>query len=79
MPNGMHGYDNTHKDMQALFVASGPNVIQSSSSQGDEGVETPFLNLEVYKFVCDLLGIIPNPNNSTSSQAALLEGWRIWK
>jgi hypothetical protein len=74
MPNGMHGYDNTHKDMQALFVASGPNVKKDPTLSD---VDTPFLNLEVYKFICDLLDIVPNPNNSTSSQAELLESWRI--
>ncbi|XP_078505343.1 ectonucleotide pyrophosphatase/phosphodiesterase family member 3 isoform X2 [Lissotriton helveticus] len=55
---GNHGYDNEFKSMEAIFIAHGPSF--------KDGVEVEaFDNIEVYNLMCDLLKIIPAPNNGT--------------
>ncbi|GCC23755.1 hypothetical protein chiPu_0002153 [Chiloscyllium punctatum] len=55
---GFHGSDNQFKNMQAIFLAHGPAFKTKTEVQ-------PFLNIEVYNLMCDLLQIIPAPNNGT--------------
>ncbi|XP_054716922.1 venom phosphodiesterase-like [Uloborus diversus] len=55
---GTHGYDNLFPDMGALFVAYGPSFKQHYTSP-------PFINTELYEMLCELLDIVPNPNNGT--------------
>ena len=58
-PAGTHGYDPTLPSMHGLFIATGPLVRQ--------GVTAPrFENIEVYDFLCALLGITPAPNDGTA-------------
>jgi predicted AlkP superfamily pyrophosphatase or phosphodiesterase len=55
-PGGAHGYDNTAKSMQGLFVASGPGI--------KSGVRVkPFSNLHLYEFMCAILGVQPAKND----------------
>ena len=49
---GMHGYDRFHKDMQASFIAAGPNFKSGMS------VKT-FQSVEVYGIIAHILGITP--------------------
>ncbi|KAF2769531.1 Phosphodiest-domain-containing protein [Teratosphaeria nubilosa] len=57
---GLHGYDNQHPLMRAIFVARGPAFPHVAGSE-----LAPFQNTEVYNIVCDSLGIKPAPNNGT--------------
>lgn len=59
-PRGLHGYDNKHPLMRAIFVARGPAFLHTPGSRMDV-----FQNIEVYNIVCDSLGITPHPNNGT--------------
>ncbi|SMR42653.1 unnamed protein product [Zymoseptoria tritici ST99CH_1A5] len=59
-PRGLHGYDNEHPLMRAIFIARGPAF---SNSAGN--LVAPFQNTEVYGIVCDSLGIRTRPNNGT--------------
>ncbi|XP_049986734.1 ectonucleotide pyrophosphatase/phosphodiesterase family member 1 isoform X1 [Alexandromys fortis] len=56
--SGFHGSDNLFPNMQALFIGYGP-----AFKHGTE-VES-FENIEVYNLMCDLLGLIPAPNNGS--------------
>ncbi len=47
---GTHGYDNTMKDMQAIFYAQGPNF-----NIGQE--VKPFRNVSVYPLIATILGL----------------------
>jgi predicted AlkP superfamily pyrophosphatase or phosphodiesterase len=58
--HGLHGYDNQHPLMRAIFVARGPAFPHVAGSALE-----PFQNTEVYNIVCDSLGIKPVPNNGT--------------
>ena len=52
---GMHGYDPTYSDMQAVFRAIGPNF---------KHIDYPhFRNVNVYTLLCHLIGITPAPND----------------
>jgi predicted AlkP superfamily pyrophosphatase or phosphodiesterase len=62
-PAGLHGYDNTHPDMRALFIANGPYF--SQMSEQDVKPLSPFQNLEVYGLLTDILGVEFAPNNGT--------------
>ncbi|XP_033738206.1 uncharacterized protein LOC117325827 isoform X2 [Pecten maximus] len=55
---GNHGYDNTYKSMQALFLAHGPAFNLNLTVK-------PFENIELYNLMTDVLGIRPSPNNGT--------------
>ncbi|KAH7176628.1 alkaline-phosphatase-like protein [Dactylonectria macrodidyma] len=59
-PRGLHGYDNEHPLMRAIFIARGPAFPHPANSQ----IEV-FQNIEVYNMLCDSLGIEPHPNNGT--------------
>ncbi|KAK4176890.1 putative ectonucleotide pyrophosphatase/phosphodiesterase [Triangularia setosa] len=59
-PRGLHGYDNEHPLMRALFVARGPAFPHQPNSE----VEV-FQNINVYNMLCDSVGIIPASNNGT--------------
>jgi predicted AlkP superfamily pyrophosphatase or phosphodiesterase len=66
-PNGgSHGYDPEAPEMQALFIANGPDIRQ--------GVTLPaFDNVDVYSLETKLLGIRGEPNDGSlrSFKAAL--------
>uniref|UniRef100_A0A8C8YTH4 Ectonucleotide pyrophosphatase/phosphodiesterase 7 n=1 Tax=Prolemur simus TaxID=1328070 RepID=A0A8C8YTH4_PROSS len=54
--NGEHGFDNRHMDMKTIFRAVGPSFKM--------GLEVePFESIHVYKLMCHLLGIVPEPND----------------
>ncbi|KAK5694241.1 hypothetical protein LTR97_009863 [Elasticomyces elasticus] len=59
-PLGLHGYDNHHPLMRAMFVARGPAFPHVPGSELE-----PFQNTEVYNIVCDSLGLKPVANNGT--------------
>ncbi|CCU76599.1 ectonucleotide pyrophosphatase/phosphodiesterase family member [Blumeria hordei DH14] len=59
-PRGLHGYDNEHPLMRAIFIAKGPFFKQVPNS-----ILEPFQNIEVYNIICDTLGLEPLPNNGT--------------
>ena len=49
---GMHGYDRFHKEMQASFIATGPNFKSGLRAN-------PIENVEVYGIIAQILGIVP--------------------
>ncbi|KAG8181347.1 hypothetical protein JTE90_007755 [Oedothorax gibbosus] len=55
---GAHGYDHFFPDMRAFFTAVGPSMKKNTSVE-------PFLNIELYELMCELIDITPNPNNGT--------------
>ncbi|KAK5111050.1 hypothetical protein LTR62_005425 [Meristemomyces frigidus] len=59
-PRGLHGYDNQHPLMRAIFIARGPAFPHAPGSELE-----PFQNTEVYNIICDSLGIEPVANNGT--------------
>jgi len=59
-PLGLHGYDNQHPLMRAIFVARGPAFPHPEGSKLE-----PFQNTEVYNIVCDSLSLNPVSNNGT--------------
>ncbi|KAI5857821.1 alkaline-phosphatase-like protein [Tricharina praecox] len=90
-PRGLHGYDNLHPLMRAMFVARGP-AFQHLHGEGKEwlgldrhsgavtvnetltkgavraGRVQPFTNVEVYRLLCQSLGI-----KEAASDATLVE------
>ncbi|KAL6450213.1 hypothetical protein SBY92_002146 [Candida maltosa Xu316] len=58
-PKGVHGYNNTHLLMRAVFLGSGPYFKDKHLK-----VE-PFENVQVYNLICDSLDVVPAPNNGT--------------
>ncbi|XP_076035464.1 venom phosphodiesterase-like isoform X2 [Oratosquilla oratoria] len=55
---GQHGYDNYFSQMDAVFMAYGPDL--------KDGFEVePFQNIELYNLMCHLVGVDPAPNNGT--------------
>ena len=59
-PKGLHGYDNTHPLMRAIFVARGPAFPHAKNSMLEV-----FQNIEVYNIICDSLDVEPRPNNGS--------------
>ncbi|TLD07531.1 hypothetical protein PgNI_10753 [Pyricularia grisea] len=59
-PRGLHGYDNEHPLMRAIFIARGPAFPHAPNSKLE-----PFQNIEVYNILCDSVGLDPVPNNGT--------------
>ncbi|MGE0865821.1 MAG: ectonucleotide pyrophosphatase/phosphodiesterase [Vicinamibacterales bacterium] len=55
-PGGTHGYDARIKDMQGLFIATGPRLRRGL-------VVTPFENIHVYNLMCAVIGVEPSPND----------------
>lgn len=66
---GEHGFDNQDMDMKTIFRAVGPSF--------KEGLEVePFESIHVYELMCQLLGIVPEPNDGHPGtlQPMLLSG-----
>ena len=63
---GCHGYDNTVKNMQGVFIAHGPAIPPASRLPA-------FPNVEIYEFMCHLLNINPAPNDGTGWLTKQLE------
>jgi predicted AlkP superfamily pyrophosphatase or phosphodiesterase len=60
---GTHGYDPSDRSMHALFVAAGPTL--------KRGLVVPTLaNVDVYEFLCRVLGLTPAPNDGDSRATA---------
>ena len=55
---GAHGWDNLHKEMQAIFVAHGPSFKRNLAVR-------PFENVELYNLMCALVNVTPAHNNGT--------------
>lgn len=62
-PKGVHGYNNTHLLMRAIFLAQGP-YFSLRLAEGHKVL--PFANTEVYGIICDSLDIQAGPNNGSS-------------
>ncbi|KAK9466898.1 alkaline-phosphatase-like protein [Lipomyces arxii] len=69
-PKGLHGFNNTHPLMRALFIATGPHFPAGTSVE-------PFYNVELYDILCKSLGINGAPNNGTMAgyPKLLPENW----
>lgn len=61
-PRGGHGYDNDLISMRAIFIGRGPAFKRSV-------VIEPFNNTDVYNLMCEILGLMPAPNDGDSSLA----------
>ena len=59
-PRGLHGYDNQHPLMRAIFIARGPAFPHTPNSELEV-----FQNIEIYNIVADSLGVVPASNNGT--------------
>lgn len=55
---GLHGYDNLHPDMRAIFIGQGPFFKPGLSID-------PFYNVELYGLIAKILDLKPAPNNGT--------------
>ncbi|NOY36473.1 MAG: alkaline phosphatase family protein [Chlorobi bacterium] len=53
---GTHGYDNTNKNMHAIFYACGPDFKKGYS-------QPVFENVDIYPLICYLLDLIPAAND----------------
>lgn len=51
-PRGNHGYDSTHPDMHAFFLARGPSIRSTSAKD-----IAPFRNVEIFNLVMHMLGV----------------------
>ncbi|KAK7205877.1 type I phosphodiesterase [Myxozyma melibiosi] len=69
-PKGLHGFNNTHPLMRALFLASGPHFPSGFQAE-------PFYNTEVYDIICASLNITGADTNGTlgGEPNALPDGW----
>jgi predicted AlkP superfamily pyrophosphatase or phosphodiesterase len=62
-PAGTHGYDQRHRSMHGLFVASG--------QQFRSGLKVPaFENVHLYEMLCRVLGLKPAPNDGDAAVTA---------
>lgn len=55
---GNHGYDNTLRSMQPVFVARGPALRQNY-------VKTSMRSVDLYPLMCQILSVKPLPNNGS--------------
>jgi predicted AlkP superfamily pyrophosphatase or phosphodiesterase len=55
-PGGTHGYDNTAKSMQGLFIAAGPRIRAGMRVK-------PIENIHLYELMCAVLGLQPAKND----------------
>uniref|UniRef100_A0A2C9JT75 AP3A hydrolase n=1 Tax=Biomphalaria glabrata TaxID=6526 RepID=A0A2C9JT75_BIOGL len=62
---GNHGYDNKYHDMHPFFMAFGPSFKQNVK------VKT-FFSVDLYPLMCHLLNIVPQPNNGSMDNVAVL-------
>lgn len=69
-PKGLHGFNNTHPLMRALFLAAGPHFPSGFQAE-------PFYNTEVYDIVCASLNISGADTNGTlgGNLAPLPDSW----
>ena len=58
-----HGFDPADRVMHATFVAAGPNVRRGL-------VVPPFENVQVYNFLCAILGLRPAPNDGDAARVS---------
>jgi ectonucleotide pyrophosphatase/phosphodiesterase family member 5 len=56
---GVHGYDNQHPDMQAIFLAHGPSFKRNL-------IIPPFQNIHVYELLSSLLNLQAAPNDGSA-------------
>ncbi|KAJ3118220.1 hypothetical protein HK098_005985 [Nowakowskiella sp. JEL0407] len=64
-PIGTHGFDPEEKDMNAIFIASGPSIDKATSSKKRSKI--PWIrNIEVYEIMSKILKLVPATNNGTS-------------
>lgn len=56
--HGAHGYDNRLNSMKPIFYARGPNFVKNQTTE-------PFMSLDIYPMICELLGIQPSANNGS--------------
>lgn len=70
-PAGAHGYEPSLPDMQALFIAAGPNVRPL-------GIIPPFENVDVYPFLASLLRLerVPRVDGRAATLAGVLRSDR---
>ena len=54
IPKGSHGYDNTNKDLNAIFYAYGPAFKQGY-------ISSEFNNVDIYPLICEILDLEPAP------------------
>ncbi len=63
--NGLHGYGRSVREMDGILIANGPSFRKNPIPS------YPFhSNLDVYPLLCQLLDIIPLPNNGTNTLSA---------
>ncbi|RIA80199.1 alkaline-phosphatase-like protein [Glomus cerebriforme] len=62
LPIGVHGYDNQEPTMRGIFLANGPYFKDKVENKKEV---RPFVNIEVYNIMCNILGLKPAPNNGT--------------
>ncbi|CAB4386770.1 unnamed protein product [Rhizophagus irregularis] len=62
LPKGVHGYDNQEPTMRSIFLANGPYF---KDKKGIGKVVSPFIDIEVYNIMCNILGLKPALNNGT--------------
>lgn len=67
-PKGVHGYDNSHLLMRAIFLGKGPYFEEKLSKS--KKIQ-PFANTEVYNIICDTLDLSPAPNNGSIPTKAI--------
>jgi len=60
---GAHGYDNSFKDMQAVFYATGPDFKKGY-------LQPAFPNVDVYPLVIKLLGLHPAKNDGNINEVS---------
>ncbi|XP_038142045.1 ectonucleotide pyrophosphatase/phosphodiesterase family member 5 [Cyprinodon tularosa] len=65
---GNHGYNNTLRDMQPVFVARGPAFRQNY-------VKTSMRSVDLYPLMCHILAIKPLPNNGSLLNVQDLLSW----
>lgn len=59
-PKGVHGWNITNTDMQAILIGAGPYFTDYSKN-----LSGSIKNVEVYGMLADILQIKPRPNNGT--------------
>ncbi|KAI5310533.1 ectonucleotide pyrophosphatase phosphodiesterase [Ascosphaera atra] len=78
-PKGIHGYDNEHPLMRAIFIARGPKFSEKTNmaSKGNTGGRrmAVFQNIEVYNIIAESLEVVPEPNNGTMKLPLKSVGW----
>ncbi|KAJ3284272.1 hypothetical protein HDU79_008362 [Rhizoclosmatium sp. JEL0117] len=66
---GMHGYNNSHPDMQAIFVAAGPAFKPVTQPI------KPFENIEIYNLIARVMGLKQTVVNNGTVGASLFDGY----